>query len=192
MSKFTHVVAFAFGAAVGSIAAWKLLKTKYENWAQDEIDSVIETFSAKRFEPKKFETQQGKTEETEDEGPTEKTLTTDELRERFNEIVKEKEYTNEEGGVKPMWNDEPYVISPSEFGENDDYETISLTYYADGVLTDDNDEVIEDVDSIVGEESLTHFGEYEEDSVFVRNDELKCDYEILRDYRHYHPTTSEE
>ena len=37
----------------------------------------------------------------------------------------------------------------------------------------------------VGKESLTHFGEYEDDSVFVRNDNLKADYEILADKRTY-------
>ena len=40
-------------------------------------------------------------------------------------------------------------------------------------------------DDVVGMESLTHFGEYEDDSVFVRNDRLKCDYEILMDERTY-------
>ena len=30
------------------------------------------------------------------------------------------------------------------------------------------------------------FGEYEEDSVFVRDDERKIDYEILADTRNYH------
>ena len=56
---------------------------------------------------------------------------------------------------------------------------------ADGVLADDMDEIIEDVDEVVGEDSLNHFGEFEEDSVYVRNDERKCDYEILRDNRNY-------
>jgi hypothetical protein len=37
----------------------------------------------------------------------------------------------------------------------------------------------------VGEESLEHFGEYEEDTVFVRNDHLMTGYEIQRDYRTY-------
>ena len=50
---------------------------------------------------------------------------------------------------------------------------------------DENDEEVDDVDEIVGEESLNHFGEYEDDSVFVRNDRLKCDYEILLDQRNY-------
>lgn len=30
-----------------------------------------------------------------------------------------------------------------------------------------------------------HFGEYEEDAVFVRNDAKKCDYEILKDLRRF-------
>ena len=79
----------------------------------------------------------------------------------------------------------PYVISPEEFGEFEDYERISLSYYADQILADEDDEKVEDVDNVVGLESLAHFGEYEDDSVFVRNDRLKCDYEILLDQRTY-------
>lgn len=62
---------------------------------------------------------------------------------------------------------------------------ISLIYYNDGVLTDENNEIVDDINEIVDEDSLKHFGEYEEDSVFVRNDKLKCDYEILYDLRKY-------
>ena len=79
----------------------------------------------------------------------------------------------------------PYVISPDEFGEFEDYERISLSYYADQILADEDDEKVEDVDNVVGLESLIHFGEFEDDSVFVRNDRLKCDYEILLDQRTY-------
>ena len=78
----------------------------------------------------------------------------------------------------------PRVIPPEEFGE-EDYAVISLNYYADGVLADDWDKVIEDVENTVGEDFANHFGEYEDDSVFVRNDELEKDYEILLDMRNY-------
>ena len=81
--------------------------------------------------------------------------------------------------------EKPYVIKPEEFGEILEYESISLTYYADGVLADEYDEVIDDVDEIVGEESLTTFGQYEDSAVFVRNDARKTDYEILLDLRNY-------
>lgn len=96
------------------------------------------------------------------------------------EILKNQGYSAQEKAL-----DTPYVISPEEFGEKEDYETISLTYYADGVLTDDNDEKMEDYEETIGKDSLDHFGEYEDDSVFVRNDKLRCDFEILSDLRTY-------
>ena len=80
----------------------------------------------------------------------------------------------------------PYVISPDEFDENG-YQTVSLTYYADGVVEDDFYDVWDDdeIEEKIGRDSLNHFGEYEEDSVFVRNDDNETDYEILRDPRNY-------
>jgi hypothetical protein len=77
------------------------------------------------------------------------------------------------------------VIPPSEFDTEDDYEVYSLTYYADGVLADEQNNPIENVDDMVGRDSLTHFGEYEEDAVHVRNEAMMCDFEILRDLRRY-------
>ena len=76
----------------------------------------------------------------------------------------------------------PYVISPNEFGEIEEYTRISLTYFADDVLADEYGEIVDDVEEIIGD-GLNHFGEYEEDSVFVRSDAKRCDYEILKDLR---------
>ena len=77
----------------------------------------------------------------------------------------------------------PYIITPDEFGDREDegYDTVSLVYYSDGILTDDVDQLVEDVDDTVGLESLNHIGEYEDDSVFVRDERKKVDYEILKD-----------
>ena len=83
--------------------------------------------------------------------------------------------------------DEPYVISPDEFGELDDYDTASLLYFADGVVADMEMNPVDDIDEIIGEASLDHFGEYEDDSVYVRNDRLRIDYEVLKDLRNFHP-----
>lgn len=77
-----------------------------------------------------------------------------------------------------------YVIPPAECGECD-YEVIELTYFADGVLVDDYDEVVDDPEDIVGPNALSSFGEYEEDTVYVRNDARRCDYCILKDLRNY-------
>lgn len=79
----------------------------------------------------------------------------------------------------------PYVIPPDRVGENEEYDVISLTYYADKVLTDEDNRRIKDVEGSVGEESLNTFGQYEDDSVFVCNDRLKTYYEILLDLQNY-------
>ena len=45
-------------------------------------------------------------------------------------------------------------------------------------------QIIYNIEETVGD-ALEHFGEYEDDSVFVRNEENMCDYEILLDQRTY-------
>ena len=43
----------------------------------------------------------------------------------------------------------------------------------------------EGMEEIIGD-GLEHFGEYEEDSVFVRSDAKRCDYEILKHLGSFH------
>lgn len=162
-----NIVVFAAGAAIGSAVTWKLVKTKYEQIAQEEIDSVKEVF-AKRAACEKPSLEEYKAK----------------LNDLKYEMEEEKEEKEETESMDKTSKVMAYVISPEEFGDCD-YETVSLTYYADGVVTDDFDEPIEDVEDLIGPDALNTFGEYEDDSVFVRNDEKQCDYEILLDVRNY-------
>lgn len=171
----SNIVIFSLGAAVGSVVTWKLIKTKYEHIAQEEIDEVREFYHKKMSEQDADKNYSDWAEEHPKKYKEDK--------ENYTSILKENDYTKKKGRVEDMF-DKPYVISPDEFGENN-YETESLTYYEDGVLTDDFGNVIENVDELVGLDSLNHFGEYEDDSVFVRDDRLKIDYEILMDTRKY-------
>lgn len=184
MNKTKNFMLFVLGVAVGSVVTWRYVEKKYEQIAQDEIDSVKEVFSKRE------------TEFTED---TEVQIKADNAKKKPSVIeyaawLRKRGYTNysdmvdekpEEVKEEPMSVDKPYVIAPEEFGELDDYETISLIYYADQILADDNDVIVDDIEDVVGFDSLNSFGEYEDDSVFVRNDRLKCDYEILLDQRKY-------
>ena len=175
LSKF---IIFTVGAAVGSAVTCVLLREQYKRLAEEEAESFREELSniKKNFFKEPVE------EDVEDEAEEE------ELRDEHAAIVTESGYTNyanvelKKGVTKVK---EPYVISPEDYGELDDYDMVSLTYYADGVLANDMDEPIEDVELVVGRNSLNHFGEYEDDSVFVRDDENKIDYEILSDTRKY-------
>ena len=159
---------FVLGAAVGVAATWQYFKKKYEQIAQEEIDSVKEVFSRDR-----------KAVRTENEAISEKLK---EL-EKYKDIANK--YSNEKEGGSEIMEDAPYVISPDEFGEDDYYDTISLDYYNDGVLADDMGDAIEDIEGTVGPDALNRFGEYEDDVVYVKNDRLKCYYEILKDYSDY-------
>ena len=75
------------------------------------------------------------------------------------------------------------IIEPDNFGEDDEYETSFLTYYADGKLVfDGEDEPVdeEDIPMLIGTEALNHFGEFMPSAVHVRNHNYHKDYEILQ------------
>ncbi len=179
MSKVKGLIIFVLGAATGSAVTWQFAKKKYERIAEEEINSVKEVFMKREQDAADVEITV--TPQTSVEASLRKVKEKPDIS-TYAEILKSEAYVPE--GAE-MAENKPYVISPEEFGEFEDYDTISLTYYADQVLVDDGGDKIEDVDDVVGMESLTHFGEYEDDSVFVRNDRLRCDYEILMDERTY-------
>lgn len=165
---------FLTGGVIGSAVTWKVVKTKYEKIANEEIESMREYYDKKK---KKDILEAGD-------------LTVQDIRNKVQELgyaneqwLRDNENSNEEEDEEIM--DKPYVIPPEESWEQD-YPTISLTYYeGDKVLANERNEMIANVDELVGEDFADHFGEYEEDSVFIRNDNHKVYYEILRDYGNY-------
>ena len=182
---------FATGAATGVLATMKYFEVKYSRLAQEEIDSVKEIYTYKKPESQSNDTTSEDDEPDSSVEVVEKpSFIKPDIMEYASILQKEgyakKEYVEEE--ENEMTN--PYIIDPDSFG--DQYETVSLTYYADGVLEDDIDGVIEDPTEIVGKEFPDHFGEYEKDTVFVRNDEKQLDYEICRDNRKFTEITSNE
>lgn len=177
---WNKVLWFTAGAVIGAAVTGNYFKTKYERISQEEIDSVKRAFSA----PQQSEPTEGDTESEDTLDPTPEEII------NYNSIISAQGYgesaipvDSEREEVKGV--PRPYVISPVEFDTLDDYEVYTLMYYADGVLADETGNVIEDVEGMVGRDSLNHFGEYEDDSVHVRNDAQQCDFEILRDLDKY-------
>lgn len=167
-----NVLIFSLGAAAGSLVAWRVTKTKYEQYAQNEIDAY-KAYVKNKDSEKPAETVIENVEEPKNEPNEIESLVPKDILDAYRSGEYKKEDYNK---VK-----EPYVISPEEYGTLDGYECVSLTHYADGVLTDDHDNVIENPDDIVGDDYASHFGEFEDDSVFIRNEDERRDYEILRD-----------
>lgn len=184
----SKVLIFVAGACVGSVVTWKLVEKKYQQIAQEEIDSVKEALGYYNQEGSKSDEDQEYVEDDEEERFDHDAGS---AKEELAHICKEQGYDyngiSKKEGEDEMAENRPYVISPEEFDENG-YKTKTLFYYNDDVVTDDRGKVLSEksIEKLIGKESLTTFGQYESDSVFVRNDDLKTDYEILADERNYH------
>lgn len=174
-------LSFVLGAAVGSGTTFYFLKSYFEKREEENVQSVKDTLEQiykKEVDEKKeeidevFEEPEFVMDETENVDAIE-----------YAKILAKNRYASKNEDTEKK--ERPYVISPKDFGEYEEYTKISLLYTADSVLLDENYEPIENPNSSVGLASLEHFGEYEDDAVHVRNDRLKADYEILVDPRTY-------
>lgn len=205
-----NTLIFAAGAAIGSVITYRYLNDKYVEIVKEEVDSVKETFN-KKLEKVKTEydneeiitIRPGEKQDLKDlslYANNEEIITAQpskkpDLKGLYDDILKDKEYRDYSEYADPRkevrdisdLKTRPYVISPEVFGDEYDYDLYVYTYYADGVVTDEGDEPIEkeELDELIGLDSLNTFGQYEEDAIYVRNEGLKIDYEILKDNSNY-------
>ena len=189
--KLSSVIIFCGGVFIGGFLTWDFFKTKYEKIADEEIASVKETFEHREPRPDK----NYKVEEAL-KGNDEYINVSPGVAERIIQIIDSNGYrnysntaieTDKKGGTADMELKQPYVITPEQYEDNVDYTKVSLTWYNDEVLEDDWGNVL-DPDDVIGSEALKTFGQYEKDSVFVRDDDEQIDYEVLLDTRSYKET----
>ena len=166
---------FAAGVVAGAVAGAYLVKDKVMADAKQEIEEVREYYKSKK---------ESKKEETVEEQPVEEVKEEKE----YKTIVENSGYVNynkpEQIVQHSVLEDEPYSIDPEEFGNKEDegWDTMVLTYFADGVLIDDADEIVEQPEVVVGLDNLKIFEEFPDATcVYVRNETWRTDFEILRD-----------
>ena len=166
---------FAAGVVAGAVAGAYLVKDKIMADAKQEIEEVREYYKSKK---------ETKKEETVEEQPVEEVKEEKE----YEEIVVNSGYVNynkpEQITQHSVLEDEPYSIDPEEFGDKEEegWDTMVLTYFADGVLIDDADEIVEQPEVVVGLDNLKIFEEFPDATcVYVRNETWRTDFEILRD-----------
>ena len=189
--KLSSVIIFCGGVFIGGFLTWDFFKTKYEKIADEEIASVKETFEHREPRPDK----NYKVEEAL-KGNDAYINVSPGVAERIIQIIDSNGYrnysnteieTDKKGGTADMELKQPYVITPEQYEDNVDYTKVSLTWYNDEVLEDDWGNVL-DPDDVIGSDALKTFGQYEKDSVFVRDDDEQIDYEVLLDTRSYKET----
>ena len=171
----SKIMIFVAGAGIGSAITYKLVKKQYDQIIQEEIDSVKEAFSNK---PDSTDAEKSEEEEPEPE------------KVKYRSIVDEAGYATEsEKEEEEEDMEKPHIISPEEFGDSD-YAVLTLTYFLDGTVLNDRNKIVTNVEELIGEGFSKHFGDYPEDpdTVYVRNDNLGIDFEVLKDYREYSET----
>ena len=146
MSKLGTALAFLAGAALGGVSAWYVAKTRYDELSEQEIDSAKQAFYAREQQLKEeiAALKEHLAKEDEPEEAPKTVLAANKNQEKgdindYAKMVSRVGYSRTSVPPKPEHEVEaPYVISPKEVGEMDGYTQISLTYFDDGILSDEN------------------------------------------------------
>lgn len=187
-----------------SLGYWLLnqrFKTKYELLASEEIAKMREYYLAKEFRKDGPDKKPDLKDVVKDLGykhpgptPYDKIVPDKSVV----EVVPEPETENvferpQPEVVDPGWDyavetkqrrpDVPYTIHRDEWVEGkEDHEQRQMTYFeGDDVICDEQDNVVEDQDAVVGLGNLARFGHGSRDpeKVYVRNEEMKIDIEVI-------------
>lgn len=194
------ILIFVTGAAIGSLVSWKVLSDQYEKLVQEEVNSV-----------KQLLKKNGNQESTVVEGSdydddlyTNATLESEKPSiEEYAKTVQKLNYADFSKKDKPEKKiakqkdntdngNDIQIITADEFGELDDYDEETLYFYEeDETLIDVYDEIIPDEANTVGTDYMNHFDDIEE-VVFVRNNRLKRDYEIILNHSSFTENADDE
>lgn len=187
MKLFKGLCIFAAGALAGAAVAARAVRDKYQQEAEEEIAEMRDYYRELRKNAKTPNEDTIVEENSEEEKEENDKDEYDEIVKGYTNYtqyndIETKENKKEE--KEERTNYEPFIIDVEEFGEDPTYDTATLTYYKDKVLTNDLDDVIDY--SVAGEENLKIFDEHPDcKAIYVRDDIYMVDYEILRDPYQY-------
>ena len=194
MNKLHVFLAFVAGGVCGVLGTKAYFEDLYRRQYEEDLESVKKVWTYKK--PVEDEVKEDN-EPVLDKEPREHEMY------QYAKILQKKGYVNysdspvdtsemtaPEVYTPPENYNDPYPIHPDILG-SDGYDQITLFYTEDKVLLNEDDTKVDNIEDIVGLESLNHFGEYEEGVLYVRNERLRTDYEVLMDPRTY-PQVLEE
>lgn len=178
MKTVKGIFIFVIGVVSGTFVGAQIAKKKYEEIANEEIEEIRAYYKERATELPEQTVEMTMDEEV----PKVEEIEIIEERKQYDNIIKRGNYMAVDEEEQNNVCDEAYPIDPSEFGNDGKNATETLTYFADGVLVNEVDEVIEDPDLVVGRHHIDIFNEFPDATcVYVRNDLDGTDYEILKD-----------
>lgn len=184
---------FVIGAGLGSAITYVITKNFYAKKADEEIKAIREYYGSREFTE----------EEVEQKEPISPKEDLSKLKPEMDTFIKKYSgitpVAKEEPRISP--GNEPYEIDEETFdtalseqglegSKYEDYDIFSTYhYYANGVLVDNNDNVVpfQTVAEFVGLGNLKQLSMKDEndDIIYIQNDVHKCVYEILREEEDY-------
>lgn len=185
-------IAFGAGLAVGIGGTYFYLKQKYEEKLSEQIQEVRKHYQEKQEKPKTKEEKDEKFasrfEEAEERGKDR--IAYESIAKRYQGSDEKRILGFDKSPVDPAEQESPqedepeeeiFTVSEEEMETYDNFEDITLTYYAeDDILCDDEGQIIEDPEVVIGD-ALTKFGVKSgyPDTVYVINKRVRAIFEIL-------------
>ena len=194
---------FVGGLIVGAGATYIVQKNKYEEMVKEELDAMREHIESELEKDRPIKAKKSLVDEVkelkryEQERPKNRnaSLTRDDVYEankeeieRNKEIITTNGYgaENEDMRGSDKYNT-PHIVTPEEFGSICGFDVGTFYINEDDTVLNERNEVVDDEEiiKITGMspyEINKHFGEYSDDpdTVYIRNIELKIDYEFLK------------
>ena len=174
MNKF---LIFVSGVAIGVGVSWIYHKNKYEQLVEEEVESIREHMDGDK---KAKERHSDYRKDKEEQGPEDGK----QAAKAYNNIIKDNAYD-------PMEPEKDiFVVTPEDFASIPGYDADSLYYHDNDIISNDDNVEVDNVEELLGMTILevrAHFGEYDENTVYIRNALLHTDYEVLRNLDDFEP-----
>lgn len=174
--RLSTLIAAVSGAIAGSVITYFVMRSKSEEYIQNEIDKYKEESGHTAPLPC-AENQQKRPLETPDFVSSGYISTTPAY------VDYNKPYTttvypddNSEQKVIKM----PYEITFEEFDADDEFMKDTFMVWPDGYVTDTADNIISDIDQTVGRKVLSAILDGDISEGYVRNEEIRMDFELIR------------
>ena len=196
-------IIFVVGAAIGATGAWFFTKRYYKKKADEEIESVKQSFKKLQEDAQKranaaknkpdlsvyMEALNKSEENQEPETPNEPKVInysgfTEMPEPEDTEVIDRKELLPKP--IEPnVDRTKPYLINRLPYADEDpDYTQITVIYYADGTYADPHGKEME-IEDYIGVNMMGYIEETDKEEVFIRNEELGVDIGIVKDARTY-------
>jgi hypothetical protein len=189
-----NILSFIAGIGIGVAISWSFHKNKYENMIQEEVESLRNAKKAEHGDCTEAR-QEEPVEEIDNSAEEVYEETLNEARHIINYSGYSKKGEEEMGSCEKAALKNPiYVITPGEFATQVGYDTDTFYIFEDDIIADDNNDIVDNIEQTFGmkvKDIRIQFGVYEDDSVYIRNENTQTDYEILRELDTYEKRNGE-